>query len=123
VERLERWQTPPELWANFKRLAREARRHPTPAEERLWQALRRKSLGTRFRRQHSIGQFRVDLYCPRVRLAIEIDGSSHDDKGDYDAERTVHLEGRNIRVLRFTNSQVMGELGRVLETIEAALRS
>src|SRR5690349_21682739 len=102
--------TNPFLWRSFRPLAREARHNPTPAEDRLWQAVRRKQLGKAFHRQHSIGQFRVDFHCPRARLVIELDGSSHNETAEYDAERTEYLEARNIRVLRFDNSDVMRRL-------------
>jgi len=115
------WQTAARLWADFRPLAREARHNPTPAEDRLWQALRRKQLGQPFHRQHSILSFRVDFYCPAARLAIELDGSSHDDKHEYDAERTVRLEARNIRVLRFSNADVMNRLPGVIAAINAAI--
>jgi len=115
------WQTPARLWADFRPLARDARHDPTRAEDRLWQALRRKDLGVQFRRQHAVDRFRVDFYYPAARLVIEVDGSSHDDSAERDAERTLYLEARNIRVLRFTNWSVLHDLARVLREVEAAI--
>jgi very-short-patch-repair endonuclease len=117
----DRWQTNPFLWRAFRPLAREARHNPTPAEDRLWQAVRRKQLCVAFHRQHSIGQFRVDFYCPRCRLVVELDGSSRDETAEYDAARTAYLKARNIRVLRFDNADVMRRLPAVMASIEAAI--
>ena len=117
----DRWQTTLFLWESFRPLAWEARHNPTPAEDRLWQALRKKKLGVQFRRQHAILSFRVDLYCPAARLAIELDGSSHDGRAEYDAARTELLAARNIRVLRFDNASVLDRLPAVLEAIKAAI--
>lgn len=92
----------------------------TPAEARLWTALRkRQCAGRKFRRQHSIGPYIVDFYCVRERLAIEIDGSIHDDpaRAGYDAERQAFLERNGVTVLRFTNEQVRDQLSIVLEAI------
>ena len=115
------WQTPARLWANFRPLAREARHNPTPAEARLWQAVRNRQLELQFRRQHSIGQFRVDFYCPAARLVVELDGSSHNDTVEYDVARTVYLEARNIRVVRFNNADVMRRLPWVVRVISDAI--
>src|SRR5438874_3677081 len=60
------------------RRTRALRREMTLPEIVLWQALRRSLLGLRFRRQHPIGPYVLDFYCPSARLAIEIDGLAHD---------------------------------------------
>ena len=57
---------------------RELRRSLTVAEARLWTCLRHAGLGWKFRRQHSLGPFIMDFYCPSARLAIELDGAAHD---------------------------------------------
>jgi very-short-patch-repair endonuclease len=108
----------PELWAKIKPLARELRTNPTPAEDRLWQALRRKHVGgLRFRRQHVFERFIVDFYCPAARLVIEVDGDIHDQQQAYDALRTEFLESLGLRVLRFRNEDVFANLNGVLECI------
>ena len=90
----------------------------TPAEARLWEALRAKRLnGLRFRTQHPVGKFVLDFYCPACKLAIELDGSVHDENAEQDAARTGHLEAYGYRVLRFSNEQVMAELPAVLAQI------
>jgi very-short-patch-repair endonuclease len=92
----------------------------TPAEKRMWTALRRRQIGgKKFRRQHSIGPFIVDFFCMEERLAIEIDGSVHDDplRAAYDVERQQFLEAHGIRVVRFSNEQIRDSLDEVLDVI------
>src|SRR6266550_7334505 len=101
------WRTTPEAWKKLKPVAREQRHDATPAESRLWQALRNGSLaGLKFRRQHPIGRFLVDFYCPRLRLVIEVDGTVHDSRGNEDAERQNELEAFGLGALRFRNEEV-----------------
>ena len=114
----------PALWEKLKPLVREMRHNPTPAENKMWQRLRRKQvMGQKFRRQHAILRFIVDFYCPAACLVIEIDGHSHEDTSDYDARRTEILESMNLRVIRFTNQQVMTNLAGVIDQIEDVLGS
>lgn len=91
---------------------------PEP-ERRLWSRLRRKQLGVKFRRQFGIGQYIVDFYCPEKRLVIEIDGDSHfhDLAEDSDKARDDYIKSLNIRVLRFTNLEVMQNIDGVLLVI------
>jgi very-short-patch-repair endonuclease len=81
----------------------------TPAEHTLWERVRRRALGAKFRRQHPIGPFIVDFYCPSARLAIELDGGQHFEDAQIarDAARTRYLATRSVLVLRFTNTEVM----------------
>src|SRR5688572_29399441 len=83
--------------------ARRMRRYPTTAEGFLWKLLRTKLLeGSKFRRQHRLGPFILDFYCPAARLVVELDGSVHGEERQqaWDARRTHELEVRGIRVLR-----------------------
>ena len=92
----------------------------TPAEVALWQALRGRKLdGLRFRRQQGIGPYIVDFYCVEARLVVELDGAVHDAPSAqaYDAERTRHLNGLGIRVVRFPNDAVWQDLRGVLAAI------
>ena len=77
----------------------------------------------KFRRQHSIGRYVVDFYCPECRLAIELDGQVHFNsiKSEYDDVRTEFLKQLNIRVLRFENGQVFENLESVLNVIKTNL--
>lgn len=103
----------------MKTRARQLRKAMTPAEQKLWRRLRLGELQKfRFRRQHPVGRFILDFFCPRAKLVIEIDGDSHDAQAEYDAERTRWLsEQKQYRVLRFTNEQVHQEIESVLRQI------
>ncbi len=117
------WHTPPYLWEKLKPLAREMRKNPTPAEEKLWQRLRRKQmLGYKFRRQHALERFIVDFYCHDAGLVIEVDGPIHQYTPEEDAIRQEFLESLGLRVLRFTNEQVERDIEGVLAAIAQALR-
>ena len=116
------WYTSPQIWEQLKPLAREKRRVPTPAENRLWQHLRRRRCsGFKFRRQHTIDRFITDFYCPSIRLVIEVDGPIHQYTPEEDAIRQAFLENAGLQVLRFTNAQVEEDLDSVLRNIKAAL--
>lgn len=78
----------------------------------------------KFRRQHSIGSYIVDFYCPAEKLAVELDGEVHNDPGrqEYDAEREVFLRRQGIRIVRFENKEVFEDLEAVLEEIALYFR-
>jgi putative nucleotidyltransferase with HDIG domain len=118
---LRNWQTPGNLWERLKPRAREMRHAPTDAEERLWQALRRKALGVQFRRQHPLGRFVVDFYTSTAKLVIEVDGSIHERTAEQDAMRTELLEAQGLQILRFSNEDVLANLPAVLNKIRVAL--
>jgi very-short-patch-repair endonuclease len=103
--------------------AKRLRTNQTPLEQKLWYALRaRRFGGAKFRRQVVIGRYIVDFACriPRM-LVIEIDGDTHGAQRAYDEERTVFLESKGYRVLRFTNQDVATNIEGVLAMIAAAL--
>ena len=97
----------------------ELRTKQTPQEIILQSRLRREQLGLKFRRQHSIGGYIADFYCPSKKLAIEIDGSQHFEKEakEYDSVRSNYFEGLNIKVLRFTNAEINTNMEGVLQKI------
>jgi len=98
--------------------ARELRQRQTAAEDVLWEALRRDALdGLHFRRQHTIGRFLLDFYCAAHKLCIEVDGGVHDKQADYDEHRTAALAQRGIRVVRFRNEEILGDLPRALDRL------
>ncbi len=102
--------------------ANQLRRAMTPAEKRLWSALRgHQLLGVGFRRSHAIGRFIADFCAPRQKLVIELDGEPHRTQPEADAERTRQLAALGYRVLRFWNSRVMEDLGGVLNEIKAMI--
>ena len=93
----------------LKTFRRSLRNHLTPAEARMWTYLKAKQLdGRRFRRQHSIGGYILDFYCPSERLAIELDGQPHlyAEAVKYDRERDLFLLHFEVLVLRFVNRWV-----------------
>ena len=96
----------------------------TDAEQLLWRHLRdRQQAGAKFRRQEPIGRYFADFCCVEHKLIIEVDGGQHDDgrQIEYDRRRTAELRRRGYRVLRFWNTEVLGELMGVLETIAEEL--
>jgi len=101
--------------------AREQRREPTRAEDMLWERLRRRQLGLRFRRQHPIGDYVLDFYCGEALLTVEVDGPAHADQQGYDRERDRWLASRGIRVLRLPDDLVREDLGEALRLIREAL--
>ncbi|MFH6603401.1 leucine--tRNA ligase [Maribacter algicola] len=104
--------------------AKEMRKNPTAAEDKLWQALRRKNLDVRFRRQHPIYRFIVDFVCLEKGLIIEVDGKIHEYQLDNDAQRTLELEQKKgYTVIRFDNDEVLNDLERVVSEIEDVLNS
>ena len=91
----------------------------------MWNIVRDRSLRRwKFRRQHSIGYFILDFYCPRLRLAIEVDGDGHLDEAGRvgDEWRTLELEKLGIRVIRFENFDVLNNtkivLSKLVEVVE-----
>jgi very-short-patch-repair endonuclease len=96
------------------------RKNMTLAEKVLWKKLKdRKLFKTKFRRQHPIDFFIADFYNHEHKLVIEVDGEIHrrNESKDYDSGRTYELEKHGIRVLRFTNHQVITDINSVTEEI------
>jgi very-short-patch-repair endonuclease len=88
------------------------RANMTGEEKILWEQLRRKKLGLKFRRQYSIGPYIADFYCSCLKLAIEKDGGVHSDSNikEYDKEREEFRKSFGIKVIRFSNEEVKGNL-------------
>ena len=98
----------------------------TPAEALLWTNLKGRQLfGKKFRRQHGVGPYIVDFFCPECQLAIELDGDAHmtDTGAQADQKRTEFLGRFNVRVFRFENKDVFENLEGVLEEIRACLEN
>ncbi|WP_101445875.1 endonuclease domain-containing protein [Pontibacter ramchanderi] len=96
------------------------RSHLTPAEAELWKHLKGGKLeGRKFRRQHSIGNYIIDFYCPSEQLAIELDGQVHHSAAATNADeiRDEYLNKLNIQVLRFENKEVFDNLDAVLQEV------
>jgi len=113
----------PALWSQLKDIVRESRHEPTPAEDLLWQKLRRKALGVQFRRQHPILIFYADFYCSTAGLIVELDGPIHDASAERDALRTEMLEALGYHVIRFNNLELFRNPNAVVLKIRDALNS
>ena len=100
-------------------LAQKNRKNPTPAETLLWQKVlrHRQFEAHKFHRQKPIGTFIVDFYCKELHLVIEIDGDSHADQIEYDQQRTQYLNSLGLRVLRYTNADVLQNLAGVFDDL------
>lgn len=102
-------------------LAKQLRLNPTGAEDFLWNQLSTvKIKGVRFKRQHPILYFIADFYCHRAKLVIEIDGGYHQipSQYEYDINRDYELAEFGLKVLRFTNEEVLFNIENVLGKIE-----
>jgi very-short-patch-repair endonuclease len=94
------------------------RSEPAPAEERLWKRLRDRQLnGLKFRRQYPVLNYIADFYCAECRLIIELDGDSHSEREEYDAQRTKELQQAGFAVIRFSNVDVFEHFDNVMEEI------
>lgn len=102
---------------------RKLRKNFTDAERLIWRHIRNRQIGGfKFFRQYSVGLCVLDFYCPKKRIAIEIDGGQHaEETKRYDDKRTDFLNKRGIRVIRFWNNEVLsnleGVVGRIVEEI------
>lgn len=105
----------------LKQFWRQLRNNATSAEAVLWTYLKNRQLkGRKFRRQHSIGKYIVDFYCPQENLVIELDGEDHFwQKGlNKDAARTNFLNSLGLKIIRFENKWVFNDIAHILSTIQ-----
>lgn len=106
--------------------ARAQRRQLTPAEAKLWSALRSDGVeGASFRKQHPIGPYTLDFYCPALNLAIEVDGDTHatNSGAARDHQRTAYLASKGVETARFPNRDVLNALDGVVATIADIIRA
>ncbi|MFQ5646793.1 MAG: endonuclease domain-containing protein [bacterium] len=99
---------------------RTLRKNQTEAEKKLWHVLRNRQLaGVKFRRQFPVGQYIVDFYSPEYKLGVEADGGQHyQDKGRrYDESRTKELADLDVKILRFSNLDILNNIEGVCEVI------
>jgi very-short-patch-repair endonuclease len=109
-----------------KPLRQNLRSYGTAAEAVLWKSLQnRQLLGKKFRRQHSIGRYIVDFYCPESCLIVELDGEAHYSPTieEYEARRTEFLEALGLTIIRFENRELRENLDGVLEAIKERLQA
>lgn len=109
---------------NSVRRAREMRKDPSNAEAKLWSLLRnRRLIKRKFRRQYPTGEWVVDFACPALRLAIEVDGPSHDDPNQqtWDELKEDYLRANGWRILRVKNADIYQAFGEVEAQIVAEI--
>ena len=105
----------------LKELARQLRNNATKSEIKMWQCLKRDQMyGYDFHRQKPIDEYIVDFFCNKLQLAIECDGYSHEIQEVFqkDVQKTRRLNELGIRVLRFSDSQIMNDFENVYRAIE-----
>ena len=111
-------------WNNYRRNYPRAlglRENATEAENLLWENLKGKGTGYKFRRQHVIDQFIVDFVCISKKLIVEVDGKIHESQKEYDEGRTTMLEQLGFTVIRFTNEEVIANVIQVVSKIKSFL--
>jgi len=107
-------------------LKRRLRSDMTGAEKRLWSKLRARQLqGIKFRRQHGIGPYIVDFYCPERSIVIEVDGDSHAEAEQIqkDQRRDRYLRSIGLSVVRYRNDDIMKNLDGVLQDLQKQVSS
>lgn len=102
-----------------KFLRRKLRTEMPEGEILLWQKINNRKMGYKFRRQHSIGQYVVDFYCPKLKLVIEVDGFTHNglEKVSLDKERQHYIESLGIKIIRFSSAEIFADLNGVVNQI------
>lgn len=104
---------------NQKSIRRSLRKSMPKGEIVLWNRLKNKKLGYKFRRQHGIGDYVVDFYCSKFCFAVEVDGLSHDfdDKVIYDKKRQEYIESKGIKIKKFSSQEIFEDIESVIDTI------
>lgn len=100
--------------------AKRLRREMTDSELLLWEYLRNRKTGFKFRRQHPIGIYIADFYCHELKLVIKVDGEIHwfPDQIEWDKHRTTNMHLMDITVIRFSNHEVQNNIGRVISKVK-----
>lgn len=108
---------------SLKQNSRRLRANMTDAERRLWSKIRAHQLGLPFSRQKIIGPYIADFYCHQARLVIEVDGGQHFSEEAYqkDKKRDNYMGNKGLRVLRFSDTDVLTSIDGVVDTILVAI--
>ena len=109
---------------DLKEKARDNRKKMNRPEAKLWYEIlsNRKFLGYRFLRQKPILDYIVDFYCSKLKLGIEIDGESHIEQKEYDKKRTLNLRKIGIKLIRYSNAEIMCNLEGVYLDLEKQVK-
>ena len=107
---------------NLTNKARSLRKNKTDVEQLLWKQIRNRHLcNYKFRRQFLIEPYIADFACLELKLIIELDGGQHANRINYDEQRSLFLEQRGFKVIRFWNNDVVENIEGVLEAIHLAI--
>lgn len=106
--------------ANAFKKAGELRTSMTPSELALWEELKGKKLGLKFRRQHPIGHFIADFYCHELKLVVEVDGEIHQqkDQAEYDQGRDYEMKELGLNIIRLSNDQIRKDINGSVNKIK-----
>ena len=108
---------------DLTQLAKQNRKNATRAEQKMWyEVLQGRKTGFKFLRQKPIRNFILDFYCSKLLLAIEVDGDSHAEQEEYDQKRTELLNLCGIKVIRYTNDEVLENIDGVWESVAEELK-
>ena len=108
----------------LKQRAREMRNNSTKGEIKFWcELLRKKQTGYKFYRQIIIDHFIVDFYCAKLKIVIEIDGTSHEGKEEYDKTRESVLESLELKVIRYNDLPVLNNFHLVEQDFKKQIKS
>lgn len=104
-------------------IRKKLRKSSSQMEGAFWRRVRNNQIGYKFRRQHGIGQYVVDFYCPELQLVIEIDGDSHAEKEhiEYDKAREYFFRKLNLRIIRYYNRDIVNNIEGVFEDLLARI--
>ncbi len=109
---------------NLIRRRKFLRTHLTPAEVELWKYLKGEQVcNLKFRRQHSIDNYILDFYCPKIKLAIELDGECHIYNEEYDSKRDEVIRSKGIEIFRYENLMVFEHPDVILNDIDEYCKS
>lgn len=105
-------------------LARNLRKNSTIQEKRLWNLLKNhKFHGLKFKRQQPVGNYIVDFICKEAKIIIEVDGGQHNEMENIEADnvRTVFLESKGYKVIRFWNNEIYENIEGVIKRLESEI--
>ena len=113
----------PDRYKLLREFAKKNKQYPTEAEKMLWEYIRSEQLWFKFNRQHIVGDYIVDFICLEKGLVIEVDGGYHSEyeQMQKDECRTEHLEDMGLKVIRFSNEEVLNNIEGVLDNIRKEL--
>jgi len=109
---------------DLKEKAKDNRKNTNRPEAKLWYEIlsNRKLLGYRFLRQKPVMDYIVDFFCSELKLGIEVDGESHDEQIEYDESRTLNLNKIGIKLIRYSNADIMCNLEGVYLDLEKQVK-